>query len=146
MPALEDLSPCEYAPGVHAFAVGWLAEGRAYTRGEVSREHFRQLAALLVNPWEPVVTAGRHACPFCRFTGGPGSVVSDGCVVPVGSRVVFVPSEHRLYVAPSLILHYVDAHAYAPPAEFVAAVASCPPMRSMAYLTQLRALGVSVRP
>jgi hypothetical protein len=27
MPPLEDLAPIEYAPGLYAFAVGWLAKG-----------------------------------------------------------------------------------------------------------------------
>jgi hypothetical protein len=39
-----------------------------------------------------------------------------------------------LYAAPSLILHYIDAHEYAPPEAFCEAVLACPPMGSEAYL------------
>ena len=58
---------------------------------------------------------------------------------------MFVPADGVLYAAPSLVAHSVDAHDYQPPAEFVRAVEACPPMRSMAYLRQLRACGVSAR-
>lgn len=47
---------------------------------------------------------------------------------------LFIPGDGVLYVAPSLILHYMDAHGYGPPKEFQASVMSCPPMRSMDYL------------
>jgi hypothetical protein len=43
-------------------------------------------------------------------------------------------SDRLLAVAPSLILHSMDAHEYAPPAAFCEAVLACPPMRSMDYL------------
>ncbi len=46
-----------------------------------------------------------------------------------------------LYVAPSLILHYIDAHGYAPPDQFQRAVMECPPMKSMPYLRALLANG-----
>jgi hypothetical protein len=132
--------------GTSGVAVGWLAADRAYTRGEVEPESFFALAALLRNPWSPAVLAGRYPCPFCRFTGGPWSMHVDGSAITLGTGLVFVPSESRIFVAPSMILHYIDAHGYAPPPEFLAAVRACPPMRSMEYLKRLRALGVSLRP
>ena len=39
-----------------------------------------------------------------------------------------------VYVAPSLILHYIDSYRYSPPVAFQEAVISYPPMRSMEYL------------
>ncbi len=38
-----------------------------------------------------------------------------------------------VYVAPSTIVHYIDAHGYAPPPAFCHAVFTCPPMRTMEY-------------
>lgn len=131
--------------GVPGVAVGWLAPGQAYTLGEVERGSFLKLAALLRNPWQPAISAGRHPCPFCRFTGGPASMEVDGMRITVGTGVVLIPSESRIFVAPSLVLHFIDAHGYAPPADFLAAVQACPAMRSMAYLKRLRALGASLR-
>jgi hypothetical protein len=45
----------------------------------------------------------------------------------------YVPAEGRIYVAPGMMLHYVDAHEYAPPAIYQEAAVRCPPMRSMDY-------------
>ena len=142
MTHIADLAPCEpvlLTAKVPLLAVGWLDEAHPYTRGPVVREAFHTLIALLKEPWQPFVFAGRHACPFCRFSGGPASF---GAEVTMGSANVFVPGEACIYVAPSLILHYIDAHAYAPPDVFWEAVRACPPMRSMAYLKQVHTLGL----
>ena len=64
--------------------------------------------------------------------------------IMLGAANVFVPSDEAIYVAPSLVLHYIDAHAYLPPEEFRRAVEACPPMRSIEYLKALRRHGVRV--
>lgn len=66
--------------------------------------------------------------------------------ISMGSTNLFVPGAAALYVAPSLILHYMDAHEYAPPAAFCQAVLQCPPMRSMAYLRAIRPYMAALRP
>jgi hypothetical protein len=72
---------------------------------------------------------GPHFCDFCRI-----STVG-------GVANLFIPGEGVLYVAPELIVHYVDAHEYAPPIEFQRAVLACPPMRSAAYFKAILANG-----
>jgi hypothetical protein len=49
-----------------------------------------------------------------------------------------------IFVAPELILHYIDAHAYQPPMEFSQAVLACPPVPSTAYLEGVSANGGGV--
>jgi hypothetical protein len=61
----------------------------------------------------------------------------------VGFKNVFVPGNDKIYVAPELILHYIDQHGYSPPAEFQQAVLDCPTMRSVAYLRAILKLGLS---
>lgn len=136
-----DLSPCTYFPvpaDGKLVAVGWLEPGHDFPRGEVSDGFVAKLVALLADPWQPAVAAGRHPCGFCRLTGGPAGFRlgnrADQPEVRVGAANVFVPGDGVLYAAPSLILHYLDAHGYAPPGEFQRAVLGCPPMRSMDYL------------
>lgn len=111
------------------------------SRGEVGEAFVRKLAELLVNPWQPAVAAGRHSCGFCRLTGGPASFrfgnLANSSEVRLGVSNLWLPADAFLFVAPSLILHYMDAHGYAPPDEFQAAVMACPPMRSMDYLKAL---------
>jgi hypothetical protein len=118
-------------------AVGWIERGHDYTRGDVAPDLMRALMDLLVDPWQPFVSAGAHRCSLCRFTGGPGEVRVDSTVIRVGSNNVFIPGREVVYVAPSLIAHYMDAHAYSPPPEFGQAVMACPPMRSAPYLKAL---------
>jgi hypothetical protein len=118
-------------------AVGWLDLEHPYTRGPVDPKFARKLFDLLVDPWFSAYPAGRHPCPFCRLTGGPGGVRFDNVTVGIGVLDLYVPAQGRVYVAPSMIVHYIDAHEYAPPEEFVTAVLSCPRMRSMDYLRAL---------
>jgi hypothetical protein len=113
--------------------VGWLEAGRLYRRGPVTPSFLESLTRLLIDPWQPVTAAGNHRCDLCRFDGSVGSVRYKDLTVPVGASNLIVPGNGLLYVAPSLILHYINSHEYAPPDEFVEAVQSCPPMRSMAY-------------
>ncbi|NRD44297.1 hypothetical protein [Corallococcus exiguus] len=143
----QDLDPISYLEGTGAaqVAVGWLERGQPFSRGLVDEAFFMALARLCAAPWQPFVTAGRQPCTFCRFSGGPALVARKGVHVPIGASNVFVPGAERLYVAPTMVVHYIDAHEYLPPAEFQDAVLRCPEMRSMAYLKAIRALGFSLR-
>ena len=139
-----DLSQCDYFGAEAAgrlIAVGWLDEDHPYTEGEVDAGFVERLSRLLVDPWEPAASMGRHECPFCRFSGGPASFHFCDITVHVGSTNLFVPAEGFLFVAPSMIVHYIDAHDYAPPELFQQAVNSCPKMRSAAYREALSANG-----
>jgi hypothetical protein len=42
--------------------------------------------------------------------------------LPLGARNVYIIGNERVYVAPSLIEHYIEGHEYQPPLEFQAAV------------------------
>lgn len=143
MTYFEDLSSCEMfadpdAPG-HILAVGWLERGCAYQRGPVQEEVVDTLVKLLIDPWQPVAFAGRHDCSFCRLSGGRGGLVYKGTQISMGVSNLFVPGDHCIYVAPSLIVHYIDAHDYTPPQPFCQALLACPPMRSTAYFRALLA-------
>jgi hypothetical protein len=134
-------SPLEPAP----LAVGFLASDKDYEKGEVATGFFARLVTLLEDPWQPFVAAGRQSCPFCRFTGGPGQIHFGAHLVELGRNLLFVPGERAIYVAPSLVAHYVDAHYYRPPEEFQKAVTECQQMGSAAYLRRLRALGAKIQ-
>jgi hypothetical protein len=144
----EDLSPCDYFGEEYAAdlrAVGWLSRGHPYQTGSVPRALFDKLCQLLRQPWTPVSFMGYHECEFCRFTGGASTSVtidSSPFVVPGQSCAnLFVPGERLIYVAPESIVHYIDAHGYRPPDEFVDAVMRCPRMSSAKYFGAIRANG-----
>ena len=56
-----------------------------------------------------------------------------GIKMGLGATNIWVPAGDRIFVAPSLILHYIDAHGYRPPDAFIDAVRQCPPQRSPEY-------------
>jgi len=118
-------------------AVGWLEAGKPFSQGDVSEGFFDKLTELLVDPWEPAISCGLHRCQFCRFSGGPGGFRYKDRDIILGASNLYVPDRGKLLVAPSLILHYIDAHGYSPPKEFQDAVLRCPRMRSMDYLKAL---------
>jgi hypothetical protein len=127
---IDDLTP--YAEAPNCVAIGWLARGHEYPAGDNASDVFSKLVLLLEDPWQPAVSAGVHPCDLCLYR----SEVA-------GTKNVFVPGEGRVYVAPELILHYMNAHRYQPPAEFCQAVLACPPMRSAEYRRALLAAGGS---
>ena len=131
--------------GENAKAVGWLDPDNDFLTGVVTHDFFHQLFELLKNPWQSAVTVGYHPCPFCRFTGGPAQMFFAAGKIVVGTSILVVPTVSEVFVAPTLVAHYIDAHAYSPPHEFVEAVLGCPEMRSMPYLRLLRANGISSR-
>lgn len=124
----EDLTP--YGGSDRIVAVGWLARGREYPVGEVSAEVYAKLEELFVEPWQPAVAAGIHRCDLCVYSADK-----------VGTKNVFIPEERRVFIAPELILHYMNAHRYRPPDEFCRAVANCPSMGSPDYRRALLAAG-----
>jgi len=67
----------------------------------------------------------------------------DGIVVHFGATNLYVPADGCIYVAPSMIAHYVDVHGCEPPAVFWEAVMNCPEMSSEAYKQALIANGPS---
>ena len=141
-----DLDRYAYIPDTAAedsklVAVGWLEKGQPYTTGEVRDDIVDKLLTLLVDPWQPAVSAGHHRCSFCRISGGPGGLNHLGQLVKMGNLNLFVPGAGCIYVAPSSIPHYIDAHEYWPPVEFCDAVLACPDMRTPEYLRAILANG-----
>jgi hypothetical protein len=141
----EDLSPNGYFGRWQdvLVSVGWLGRDHEYPRGAVSSEFFRALVRLLLEPWQPAVFAGRAPCALCQFSGGPGSLAFDGNKIQLGSANLFVPSpDGKVFVSPSLVAHYIDAHGYVPPKVFQEAVLECPPMGSLPYRKALHERGL----
>ncbi|MCA9639395.1 MAG: hypothetical protein KC492_01845 [Myxococcales bacterium] len=111
--------------------MGWLEPEHEYTRGAVDPSDLRRLCELAVDPWMPAVAGGFHVCRFCGFTGG---LECQGIkLTGLGWSNLYIPDGNRIYEAPSMIVHYIDAHGYAPPEEFLKAVRKCPEMNSPEY-------------
>jgi hypothetical protein len=152
-----DLEPCEYfdrrepyAPeesriwSVALRAVGWLGYKIDFPQGTVPVTVRQRLGSLLKGAWQPCVFMGSYECGLCVQAIGDitqDHVTSEGRSVnqPArGSNNIFIPGSGFVYVAPELILHYVDRHLYVPPEEFCDAVLACPPMGTPVYFRALR--------
>lgn len=131
-----DLSnECPMDRGDHVRAVGWLGESHPFAVGPVSPEFLVALRAHVDSAWQPVVCAGPHFCDLCpEPRAGERSRKSR----PGAAGNVWIPAADVVYVAPELIVHYIEAHQYRPPDEFVAAVLACPSQGSAEFHDRLR--------
>jgi len=124
-----DLTPCDYFGKEHAkflHAVGWLERGQVFSAGPIEEKVFTRLVELLNDPWQPCLFRGLHDCDLCQFESKQR-----------GFKNLFIPGKSMVYVCPELILHYISAHWYVPPAAFCQAVMDCPSMLSIQYLNAL---------
>lgn len=147
MAYLEDMSPCTYFDpwSDRLTSVGWLVPEKEFATGDVSKEFFEALFSMLKKPWQPFAFAGHEPCRFCRFTHGMTTLRYHGEEVSVGTNNLFVPNGERAFVAPSLIIHYVDSHMYRPPAEFQAAVLRASSRSAMELYRQMKSIGLMQR-
>ncbi|AWM39925.1 hypothetical protein C1280_24920 [Gemmata obscuriglobus] len=125
---------CQVDRGDHVRAVGWLHPDHSFPTGPVPPGFSAALRAHAYDSWQPVLAMGPHFCELCSHPA-PGADRAGG------ARNFWIPSMSVVYVAPELIVHYVEDHQYQPPEEFVAAVLACPPQKSDAFLEMLRPFG-----
>ncbi|TDC09207.1 hypothetical protein E1265_32445 [Streptomyces sp. 8K308] len=125
-----DLAPYDYLPatvpaGVTARTVGWLDDSHPFERGPAPADFVRRLG-LLCRDQRRAQTRGIHRCGLARLGGcgrEPVHVDIEGRRVLLGSAEVRVADVDGAWlIAPTLVYHYVTAHAYLPPDAFVAAV------------------------
>jgi hypothetical protein len=106
------------AEGGHVRAIGWLHPDHPYPKGVVPEaflSRLREFANRSSRSAEALYFGGFggfHTCEFCDNAHGIGNFG--------------VLSGDLLFVAPEMVVHYVERHEYCPPAEFVAAVLQSP--------------------
>jgi hypothetical protein len=113
--------------------VGWLDNVHPYPKGAVDARLVEKMRLLACNPME--LYRGKHICELCVEppdlvkTTLPNRVVLDpNCSWArwVDQRSsngeIRVSGEGIVCAAPVLIVHYIEAHNYVPPAQFLKAV------------------------
>lgn len=108
--------------GVEQLAVGWLA-GDCPSVGTPPVDFRRKLARWIATQKSPSNYLGFYQCalPRCPDDKGDGSAAR-------GTGEIYVPHVSKpktLFCAPRLIEHYVVAHGYSPPGEFIESVLAC---------------------
>jgi hypothetical protein len=102
--------------------VGWLDRTQPYPQGETSEEFQDRLFEFCQSP--VMVTRGVHQCSFCEFRG---KTARGGKELWLGHAEIRVIGKGRkIYAAPTLVYHYVVAHKYLPPDEFIQALLEGP--------------------
>jgi hypothetical protein len=121
--------------------IGYLVGGYPYTKGATSKAFFDRLVELVGSPFTG--SMGFHTCDLGRCGRGPGlsrlgnKFRYHARTLTCGNSEILVPSSNVIYCAPSMILHYIRCHGYAPPPPFVEAVLNCPAPRSREYCTAI---------
>jgi hypothetical protein len=109
----EDLTPYTYFHPEEELPdtvnVGWLERGHPFPTGRTSKKFRTKLERLCLRLAKQ--TRGRYECDFCK-----------GREKATSSSEMRVAGNGRVYAAPSMVHHYVVAHDYRPPDEFIAAV------------------------
>ncbi len=105
-----------------AVNVGWLDLGHEFPIGETPLAFKERLFKFCLHPVNHA--RGFHPCPFCTSNPDryPVKVMENKIVFHFGSAEIRVITAERTYAAPNMIYHYVVAHNYLPPEEFVEAV------------------------
>ena len=91
----------------NAVMVGWLGN-KIPSLGKVSTETIKKLEWARDNRVIDQAWLGEHECEICNnHTDRSEILIVDG---------------GKMYVAPRMIVHYIKAHSYRPPEEFLSAV------------------------
>lgn len=125
---IEDLSTNGYfVHGANVRAIGWLEIGHPFTRGPVPGDILATLKAQVVKAYQVAYHMGFHECSLCP--AGQKRTGLDN---------LLVPTRELLYVAPELVIHYIEDHGYRPPDQFLEAVQNCPEQGSVEFLALLQ--------
>lgn len=140
MAYFKDLSDYGYDPEFvrpRTKAVGWLARGHELPTATPDEDLLDLLwlfCSISVAPMR-----GGHPCEFC-LAPGTFQVERHGKRLLLGAAEIRVFSQKGItYAAPTLIYHYVAAHHYKPPDEFLDALENGPRPGSQQYTDALDA-------
>jgi hypothetical protein len=138
-----DHAPCDYHAGAHSYsdwncpleAIGWLEHPNPFPIGAAPAglsDNIRRLAVDFRDAFPAILFRGLHECSLCRASGAPVLRLE-------GSHVnLFIPTRRAILIAPARIDHYIEAHSYLPPPEFVDHVSICPKPGSNEYRDLLK--------
>ncbi|MFZ9890100.1 MAG: hypothetical protein ACO3JL_21590 [Myxococcota bacterium] len=134
MSAIADLSLLDAPPfwepecapvptSLRMHAVGWLGSHNSREGSTPAGVIDRLVAAELAHEFFSDHSLGWHCCDLCAAPADrPRHTWKDASFDTYGHGFLVVEHEGRAFVAPRLLPHYILAHQYRPPDEFIAAV------------------------
>lgn len=149
---IPDLTPCRYHSGpfdaanwsVPLLAVGWLEHPAVFSTNEVPLPLLSRLRTLIAqskSQYRQYGFRGTHECSLCAATSRVSPTEAGW-----SQENLFVPGAGAVYVVPGGIVHYIEEHAYVPPAAFLNALAVCPDVDSDDYPRALRRSNADTEP
>ena len=119
-----DLSPCSYGGAEpNGLSIGWLDKTHRFPRGNVPEQFFERLIMLCQCPMDS--HRGFHVCQFCgveEYDDAFDYEKAKAAGVLSWTMIRVIGRDGTIYYSPGMICHYVKAHGYLPPEEFVTAV------------------------
>lgn len=104
--------------------VGWLSKNHAFAKGKVEVELLDRLWQFCKQPLGQGIR--QNACQLCPH-GTPTLEEYNGEQQDMsGWRLLLICNDQVAYLAPHVIFHYIVAHQYLPPPEFLEAVMIMP--------------------
>ena len=138
-----DLSPYIYharSQRANTLNVGWLDDQHPYAIGSVNTPVIERLWHFCASP--VVRMRGYHTCELCSDASTPLVVSKGEQQLRLGASEIRVfAHDGTWYAAPDLIYHYIVAHQYMPPKDFVEAILHTPLPHTNSYKEQLRLNG-----
>lgn len=125
----EDLSIYRYhvaKPMINVFNVGWLNSCYKYEVGSLDQNVFDKIIDVFLsdgpfNAEVGLIRGGAHECEICGEK--PYAINRNGREKVLGASEIWVPNgNNEYYASPSMIIHYISAHGYKPPREYVDAI------------------------
>jgi hypothetical protein len=128
---IEDGQTYDYMPetvpeNVRAVAVGWLDAHHPYNLGPAEADFVERLFEAC-RSHVSVQTRGWHRCGLCPALGeehSPPTTATHGqeTIIVGDTELRVIGRDGAWLIAPTLVIHYVTEHDYAPQPEFVEAV------------------------
>ena len=119
------------APDSSLICAGWLARGHSFRSASAPDGFLDRLAWRCVNQLERKYR-GIHVCELCSPDEADYvSILHRGRKTVLGMAEITVRTKSGDYAPPSLNVHYVAAHGYLPPDDFVRAVLDVPETQAL---------------
>lgn len=121
---IPDLSPHPCRGGVREISsllmVGWLGRSHSFPTGMIDTKYITKLEQIISSEQMVLKLRGRRFCELCDKSI---DMEIEGKQYLLGTREIWIPTNTELiYVAPSLIYHFITEHHYLPPKEFLDAL------------------------
>ena len=124
MAYFEDLTPYSYVQRTARdgeLNIGWLDDQHCFTTGAVPEHVLAKIFELCKKPMN--LTRGKQSCLLCKERGLVCSGGRNGVRLELGNGEIRVNGKSgKVYASPVMIYHYIEAHNYQPPQEFIEAL------------------------